>query len=90
MIVIRNKNYHIGILFVADINECTEDIHGCDPVRSNCTNTYGAFKCYCKPGYEKDALGQCKGKLGDCGKSCFVHLFVERLCLFCKCYDCNH
>ena len=44
-----------------DINECSEDRHGCDPVRSNCSNTLGGFKCYCLKGYEEDENDECKG-----------------------------
>jgi hypothetical protein len=65
----------------SDINECTSNVHGCHPIRANCTNTVGGFSCYCKEGYEKDENGECKGvpvnggwgvwtPSGICSKTC--------------------
>ena len=34
----------------ADIDECAVNNGGCDPL-ATCTNTKGAFKCTCSPGY---------------------------------------
>ncbi|XP_022691275.1 mucin-2-like isoform X2 [Varroa jacobsoni] len=38
-------------LTVEDVNECRDkELHDCSP-NANCENTFGAFKCVCKPGY---------------------------------------
>ena len=60
--------------FCADVDECADDIAGCDPV-ATCTNTEGAFECACPMGYDGDgffcedidecALDVC-GPLADC------------------------
>ena len=43
------------------MNECAEGLSTCDPFRSNCSNSKGSFNCFCKPGYEADENGECKG-----------------------------
>lgn len=79
-----NKGEWNGVTPVCnDINECSEDRHGCDPIRSNCSNTLGGFNCYCLKGYEEDENDECKAVVihggwgdwfasGECSVSCGV------------------
>ena len=41
-----------------DINECNNSICGNNTV---CTNTFGAYKCNCDPGYSATNETHCKG-----------------------------
>ena len=38
-------------LFRLDIDECTANVHNCDPL-AVCNNTVGSFHCTCMSGYE--------------------------------------
>ncbi|PFX14871.1 Fibrillin-1 [Stylophora pistillata] len=39
---------------VSDIDECPQNIHNCSNITATCSNTVGAFKCVCKPGFTGD------------------------------------
>ena len=48
-------------ILVADVDECTTDIHNCD-VNAVCTDTDGSFTCSCNSGYSGDGT-TCTSKL---------------------------
>ena len=57
-----------------DIDECDEDISGCDQV---CFNTLGSYYCNCEKGYELDTnnhtcidIDECASNNGECEESC--------------------
>ncbi|XP_022778138.1 macrophage mannose receptor 1-like, partial [Stylophora pistillata] len=37
-----------------DIDECSQNIHNCSNITATCSNTVGAFRCICKPGFNGD------------------------------------
>ena len=39
---------------ISDIDECPHNIHNCSDITATCSNTVGAFKCVCKPGFTGD------------------------------------
>ena len=39
-----------------DDNECTLDLHHCDPVNAECRNTNGSYECSCKTGFDGDGF----------------------------------
>jgi hypothetical protein len=44
-----------------DVDECADDIHGCDPLKTTCANTVGSYSCPCQDGYQVDVVsGECK------------------------------
>ena len=46
---------------IADINECSLDIDGCE---HNCNNNIGSFVCSCNTGYTLTSDGKnCNGEL---------------------------
>ena len=62
--------FHIDILIVTDINECTTDTHGCNN-GATCLNTDGSYTCTCAMGWTGDmcAIGECFLSLYDLFKS---------------------
>jgi hypothetical protein len=47
------------VYFFLDIGECSSN--PCH-VNADCTNTFGAFTCACKPGYTGNGLTTCDGE----------------------------
>lgn len=45
----------------ADINECEENSNICG--HGKCINLIGAFKCFCREGFQLDGSGKCVGEL---------------------------
>ena len=39
-----------------DIDECTENTHGCDTTNADCTDTDGSYTCACKIGWTGDGF----------------------------------
>ena len=46
--VCKNKIFFFSLLL--DINECTTNVHNCDP-NAFCNNTDESYTCTCAPGY---------------------------------------
>ena len=46
--------------FLSDVDECSEDIDGC---QVHCSNTIGSYNCYCDNGYELLNSTHCTGTL---------------------------
>ena len=54
-------HYSKIVICCVDVNECAEVIDTCgDPMRADCSNTYGSFLCTCKVGYTGDGIN-CTG-----------------------------
>ena len=51
-----------GVCFFPDVNECEEEINGCEE-NSLCINTDGSYECKCKDGYRGNG-GMCAGNKG--------------------------
>lgn len=51
------------LVYISDIDECTEGYSGDDKCEHNCTNTVGSFICSCSNGYELNSNNfSCDGK----------------------------
>ena len=50
--------------YIADINECTSNIHDCDS-NAECENFYGGFSCACMEGFTGDGINFCDGELAS-------------------------
>ena len=57
------NSLHFTLLSISpDINECELDLHTCNPETSQCLNTEGAYKCFCKKGFKLSSDGKtCEG-----------------------------
>ena len=63
VIVVMASIVHITLCnncFLSDVDECSEDIDGC---QVHCSNTIGSYNCYCDNGYELLNSTHCTGTL---------------------------
>ena len=60
IIVMVRYSTHEIVTTSTDINECIEDIDGC---QVHCSNTIGSYNCYCDNGYELLNSTHCTGTL---------------------------
>ena len=58
------------LFLTLDINECTENVHGCE---GSCINTIGGYKCKCKEGFTL------RGNLRTCKGMKYVHVHHSEL-----------
>ena len=55
----ERKVLHHVVMLHSDIDECIEELDGCDQI---CTNTDGSYYCTCMDGYELESDNQtCTG-----------------------------
>ena len=52
MYVCNHSVYTCMFIFHSDIDECEQELDGCD---HNCTNTVGNYSCTCMDGYEVES-----------------------------------
>ena len=52
------QQLHITILMITDVDECKME-HVCNTTTEICENTFGAYTCKCRYGYENKT--QCEG-----------------------------
>ena len=54
----------LSLLIITDINECLENINGCDEI---CMNTQGSYNCMCSDGFTLQSDNHtCHGMFTKC------------------------
>ena len=57
----------VYLLYYSDVNECNENIDGCDHL---CSNNIGSYTCLCRDGYRLASDGHtCNGIIVACNET---------------------
>ena len=48
-------------IIISDVDECSEEIHTCNPLTSNCKNAIGDYVCPCIDGFQVSGNKKCEG-----------------------------